>query len=81
MAWALEMTDKVAADREKIFVEHTEVTDRMNALYDAAIKAHDAEAADFAKSASADSLNDLEILEPTVLLIGEFLRARLPAKP
>ncbi len=81
MAWALEMTDKVAADREKIFAEHTEVTDRMNALYDAAIKAHDAEAADFAKSAAADSLNDLEILEPTVMLIGEFLRAKLPVKP
>jgi hypothetical protein len=53
----------------------------MNALYFASVQAHDMEAAEFAKSATADSLNDLEILEPTVLLIGEFLKSKLPAKP
>ncbi len=81
MAWAVAMTDRVAADREQIFAEHSEVTDRMNALYFASIQAHDTEAADFAKSATANSLSDLEILEPTVLMIGEFLKSRLPAKP
>jgi hypothetical protein len=45
----------------------------------AATKAHDKEAAEFAEAAAADSLNDVELLEPTVLLIGDYLRAKLPA--
>jgi len=81
MAWALEMTDRVRTNQEQIFAEHAAVTDRMNALYVAALQAHDAEAADFAKSAAADSLNDLEILEPTVIMIGDYLRTKLAAKP
>ena len=81
MAWALVMTDRVRADREVIFLEHTEVTERMNALHLAGLRAHDREATEFAKSAAADSLNDLEILEPTVVMIGDYLRSKLPAKP
>ena len=45
------------------------------------LRAHDREATEFAKSAAADSLNDLEILEPTVIMIGDYLRAKLPGKP
>ena len=30
-------------------------------------------------SAAGDSLTDLEILEPTILMIGDTLRAKLPA--
>ena len=81
MGWALVMTDRVRADRELIYLEHTEVTERMNELHIAGIRAHDREATEFAKSAAADSLNDLEILEPTVIMIGDYLRAKLPAKP
>ena len=81
MGWALAMTDRVRADREIIFLEHTEVTERMNALHLAGLRAHDREATEFAKSAAADSLNDLEILEPTVIMIGDYLRAKLPVRP
>lgn len=81
MDWALAMTDRVRADREVIYLEHTEVTERMNALHIAGVRAHDREAVDFAKAAAADSLNDLEILEPTVIMIGDYLRAKLQPKP
>lgn len=81
MAWALAMTDKVKAERAEIFAEHTKVTDIANALLAAGERAHDAEAIEFAKAAVADSLNDIEILEPTVVLIGDYLRARLPPAP
>ncbi len=81
VAWALAMTDRVRADREAIYLEHTEVTERMNALHIAGIRAHDRETTEFAKAAAADSLNDLEILEPTVIMIGDYLRSKLPAKP
>jgi hypothetical protein len=79
MAWALPMTDRVRAERDEIFEEHTKVTDALNALITAANLAHDKEAKEFAESAAADSLSDLEILEPTLLLINDLLRSKLPA--
>jgi len=79
MAWALAMTDRVKAEREQIFEEHTEITEALNGLVVAAIQADDNDAKEFAESAAAESLTDLEILEPTLLLIGDTLRAKLPA--
>lgn len=79
MAWALPMTDRVKAEQEQIFNEHTEITEALNQLIVAGAKAHDNDAKEFAESAAADSLNDLEILVPTVLLIGDILHDKLPA--
>ena len=78
MKWAIEMADRTKAEREKTFQQHTEITDAMNALLAAARKAHDTAAADFAQSAVADSLNDLELLEPMTIVIGDYLKAKLP---
>ena len=79
MAWAVAMADRVKAEREQIFQEHTRLTEVLNELVAAAASAHDNAAMEFAEAAAADSLNDVELLEPTVLLIGDYLRARLPA--
>jgi hypothetical protein len=79
MAWAVTMADRVKAEREQIFREHTEVTDILNALVVAATQARDNTAKEFAEAAAADSLNDVELLEPTVLLIGEYVRGKLAA--
>ncbi len=79
MAWALPMTDRVKAEREQIFNEHAEITEALNALLAAAVEANDNDAKEFAESAAGDSLTDLEILEPTILMIGDALRAKLPA--
>ncbi len=79
MAWALAMTDRVKAERDEIFDEHSQLVESLNLLTEAAAKAHDTDAKEFAESAAADSLNDLEVLQPTLLLIGDILRARLQA--
>lgn len=79
MAWALPMLDRVRAEREEIFQEHTKITDALNALTVAAARAHDRTAKAFAESAAADSLNDMEVLEPTLLLLGDILHSKLPA--
>jgi hypothetical protein len=79
MKWAIIMADRVKAEREQTYQEHTQITDAMNALAGAARKTHDAAALEFAQSAVADSLNDLELIEPTSILIGDYLRAKLPA--
>jgi hypothetical protein len=78
MKWAIAMADRVKADRDQIFQEHTRITDAMNALAMAAQKAHDTAAFDFARSAAADSLNDIELLEPMTIVIGDYLKAKLP---
>ncbi len=77
MAWALAMCDRVKAEQGEIFQEHTDITTAANALWSAGMAAHDREAMDFARGAVADSLNDLEIEEPAVLMIGAYLHAKL----
>lgn len=78
MKWAVAMADRIKAEREQIFQEHTLITDSMNALAAAAQKTHDAAAYDFARAAVADSLNDVEILEPASIVIGDYVKAKLP---
>ena len=79
MKWAIVMSDRVQADREEIYQEHTQITDAMNALAMAAQRTHDTAALDFAKSAVADSLNDTELVEPMAIVVGAYLKAKLPA--
>jgi hypothetical protein len=78
MKWAIAMADRVKGEREQIFLEHTEITDAMNALATAALKVHDTKAYDFARAAAADSLNDIELVEPMAIVIGDYLRLKLP---
>jgi len=81
MKWAIAMADRVKAEKEKIFATHVQITELMNELLAAAEKAHDHDAREFAESAVTDALSDMEIQEPTTILIGEYLRAKLPATP
>jgi hypothetical protein len=81
MAWALPMCDRVKAEQGDIFQEHTAITTAANELWAAGMTAHDKEAMDFARGAVADSLNDIEIEEPAVLMIGAVLHDKLgPAR-
>ena len=77
MDWALAMTDRVRTDREVIFEEHARVIEVLNELQFAGQQEHDAEAVDYARGAATDALNDVEILEPTVIMIGDVLHAKL----
>ena len=81
MAWAVAMTDRVRENRELIFQQHTEMTDILSELVEAAEAAHDQDAKEFAEAAAGDSLNDVEILEPMVLVLGDYLKMKLAALP
>jgi hypothetical protein len=81
MRWAIAMADKVKANREEIFIEHTRITDAMNALLAAAEAANDTDATAVAKDMVSGSLGDMEVEEPATVLIGEFLRSKLPPSP
>ena len=77
MKWAIAMADRVKAEKEQIYAVHVKITELMNELLAAAEKAHDNEAKDFAESAVIDALNDMELQEPTTILIGEYLKLKL----
>jgi hypothetical protein len=81
MRWAIAMADRIKADRELIFTEHTVITEWMSELATAAERAHEADVIAFARAAVADSLNDTEVNEPMAIVVGEYLRAKLPAGP
>ncbi len=81
MRWAIAMADRVKSEKEAIFATHAKITDLMNKLLLAAEKVHDRDAIEFAESAVTDSLSDMELQEPMTLLIGEYLRAKLPPGP
>ena len=78
MRWAIAMADRIKSDREIIFAEHTTITAWMNELAEAARRAHQQDVLDLAKSLVADSLNDTEVMEPAAIVIGEYLRSKLP---
>lgn len=80
-AWAMAMADRVRADHDVIFTEHTQITEAANELLVAGRRAHDQAAIAFAEEAVRDSQNDMEIQEPAVLLIGAYLHSKLPASP
>lgn len=77
MKWAVAMADRIKADRETIFVEHTVITEWMNELAAAAEKSHEPDVIAFARAAVADSLNDTEVNEPMAIVIGDYIRAKL----
>jgi len=81
MKWAIAMVDRIKIDREAIFTEHTVITEWMSQLATAAERSHERDALEFARSAVADSLYDTEVTEPTAIVIGELIRAKLPPGP
>jgi len=81
MKWAIAMADRIKATRETIFTEHTVITEWMNELAAAAERAHEADVIAFARGAVADALNDTEVNEPMAIVIGDYVRAKLPAGP
>ena len=77
MVWAVAMADKLKENREEVFLEHAAITDAMNDLLYEANEAHNDVAAEIAMGAVADSLNDMEIQEPSSIMVGDAVRAKL----
>jgi hypothetical protein len=77
MRWAIPMAERLRADRDVILQEHNQINTLLTELRNAGRLVHDREAVDFAVTGAVESLDDMEIQEPTVLLIGAFLKLRL----
>ena len=80
MKWAIPMSDRVKAEQEDIFRSHIAVMEQAVALENAADNAGDESVRDWVRGAIIDDLADLELMEPMSALVGDLLRARLPAQ-
>ena len=78
MQWAVEMADRVKAEQPTLLKIHQGLSDAFIGLLGAAEAAGDEVTVGFTKDLAADDLGDREVTEPTTMLIGEFLRSRLP---
>jgi hypothetical protein len=74
---AIAMADRVKAMERELHEDHVQITSLINELLDAGKKSRDAEMMRLATRVAAQSLNDIEINQPAVILIGEYLRARI----
>ncbi len=79
MGWAVALADRLEAEQREVLQMHEGLSDAFVGLLAAAEEAHDEATVGFAKDLAAGDLADREVTEPTTILIGEFVRARLSA--
>ena len=80
MRWAIALADRVKSERDSLRRTHEELNKALLGLRYTAAAAGDLPTVGFTNDLIADDLGDQEIEEPTAILIGEFLRSRLPAQ-
>jgi hypothetical protein len=78
MRWAIAMSDRVRTERDNLQQVHAGITAAILELKAAAEAENDEATIGFCTDLAAADLSDVEITEPTVLIIGDILRAKLP---
>jgi hypothetical protein len=77
MRGAIAMADRVKAEQDQLFEEHVRITSALNDLIAAAEGERDRGLVAMARQAALHSLHEVEVLYPTVILIGDRLREKL----
>lgn len=78
MKAAVVMGERVKAEHDQLFEENTRITSALNELIAAAKDQHDQELIAFASHAGLRSLHEIEVLQPTTIVIGQYVKLRLP---
>jgi hypothetical protein len=76
MERALKMTEQAKAVSDELYADHVQITALMTELADAANESNEKELVRLATRVAAQSLNDMEVLHPTSILIGEYIRMK-----
>jgi hypothetical protein len=74
---AIAMAERTHAALPELQNDHLQITSLMNELIEAGKAGHDEELIQLATRVAVQSLNDVEIAQPTTILIGDYLRRRL----
>jgi hypothetical protein len=78
MTPAIAMADRTRAALSELHNDHIQITSLMNELIAAGKNARDDELVRLATRIANQSLNDIEVVQPTTIMIGNYLRQRLP---
>ena len=73
---AIEMAERTKKSRASFHEDHVTITSLMNELRESATKLRETDLVAFASSVAAHSLNEVEVVEPTTVMIGEYLRTK-----
>ena len=80
MRWAIELGERVKAEHDSLERSHQAIKQAALELQKAAAAENDHVTVGFTHDMIADNLGDQEIIEPAVIVIGDYLRSELPAK-
>jgi hypothetical protein len=78
MAPAIAMALRTQAALPELQNDHIQITSLMNELIEAGNKSHNDELVRLATRIAAQSLNHIEVLIPASIMVGNYLRQRLP---
>lgn len=73
---ALDMAERTKASKDSLQEDHVQITSMMNELMQAATRADEPDLVVFASNVAAHSLGEVEIFEPTTIMIGNYLRSK-----
>jgi len=77
---AVEIADQTKAMLSELTDDHVQITAAMTELIEAGARANDQYLIRLATRVAAQSLNDVEVVHPTAILIGAYVRAMQPGK-
>ena len=80
MATAVRMTDQLATELPRMLAEHQEIVEALKGLVEAANAENKPEYVHFAERLMAHATTEEQVLYPSALLIGRYLKAMLPAQ-
>ena len=75
---AIAMSERARAASADLQNDHIQITSLMNELVAAGKNARNDELVRLATRIASQSLNDIEVAQPTAIIVGELLRQRLP---
>jgi hypothetical protein len=78
MVWAIAMADKVKANIGTLHDEHTQIVTALLDLVAAGERENDVNVVGLAHEVTADQIEEVEVLQPATILVGELLRSKLP---
>ena len=79
MALAIPMADKLKAEKDRLSDEHTAVIDALLVLRSASLRSHEPKVTQFAEDIASDEVNDGQVVYPAAILVGKYIRDKLPA--
>jgi polyhydroxyalkanoate synthesis regulator phasin len=73
---AIDMAERTKLAREELNQEHIQITSMMDEFRQLATRANEPALMTFATELAAHSLQEIEILQPTTIMIGNYLQAK-----